>query len=272
VCGPPLSFLTTSTVYSDHVSCRSVAPCNRSWGSPRCWLVLSGALLPGVAAGRHRSKRARAFPVVPYPAKLSPRHQLCVVSPRPIPSRRCCRFWLPVRRCCHLHTDRWYASAQPQGLVPVPSPLPYPGVATRMQLDAPMGLFPQGGVSARLRSLTRKGCWLEAWGDGGDRFGSHSGFDVDRPKWIVASPWGVGESSGGSPEAGFPVRRPGCVCSLNVSVQRTATLGCGRGVWGEGSSLGSDQQELEAPCAGDRCRLPSHSRAPGDVVGSGGWR
>jgi hypothetical protein len=44
----------------------------------------------------------------------------------------------------------------------VPSPLPYPGVATRVRLDAPMGLFPQDGVSGRLRSCTRKGCGLDA--------------------------------------------------------------------------------------------------------------
>lgn len=157
-------------------SCRFVAPCNRSWGSPRCRLVLPGTRLPCVAAGPRRSERARAFPVVPYPAKLSPRHQLCVVSPRPIPSRRYCRLGPPVRRCCHLHTDCSYASARPQGLVPVPSPLPGPGVATRSRLDAPLGLFPQDGVSARLRSCTREGYGLEAGvGDGGGRFVSHGG-------------------------------------------------------------------------------------------------
>jgi hypothetical protein len=164
------------------VPCRSVAPCNRSWGSPRCWLVLPGARLPCVAAGLRCSEQALAVPVAPYPAKRFPRHQLCVVSPRPIPSRRYRRFWLPVRRCCHLYTDRFHASARPQGLVPMPSPLPCPGVATWMQLDAPMGLFPQDDVSAWLRSCTRKGCGLEA-GSGTAVIGSsHTGFDFDRHK------------------------------------------------------------------------------------------
>ena len=136
-----MSFLTTSTVCSDSVPCRSVAPCNRSWGSSRCRLVLSAARRPSVAAGPRRQGWARAFPVTPYPAKPSPRHQLCAVSPRPIPSRRYRRLELPARRCCHLYADRLCASARPQGLVPVPSPLPCPGVATWARLDPPLGAF-----------------------------------------------------------------------------------------------------------------------------------
>jgi hypothetical protein len=131
------------------VPCRSVAPCNRSWGSPRCWL---GCPCPTLVRCRSITSRGSvvAFPVAPYPAKPSPRHQLCVVSPRPIPSRRYSRCSLTMGRCCHLPVDRSHASARPQGLVPMPSPLPSPGVATWRRLDAPMGLFPQSDAQILL--------------------------------------------------------------------------------------------------------------------------
>jgi hypothetical protein len=44
------------------VSCRSVAPCNRSWGSPRCWARASCSTGSCVAAGPHRSRSCGPFP------------------------------------------------------------------------------------------------------------------------------------------------------------------------------------------------------------------
>jgi hypothetical protein len=71
-----------------------------------------------------------AFPVAPYPTEPFPRHQLCAASPRPIPPRRYRRFEPPTQPCCHGPDDCSCASARPRGLVPMPSPLLPPGVAT----------------------------------------------------------------------------------------------------------------------------------------------
>jgi hypothetical protein len=130
--------------------CRFVAPCCRSWGSPRFRFARSGC--PGFALPRDPDALCwLTFPVAPYPSKLSPRHQLCAASPQPLPSRRYRRFQLSARWCRHHRAECSHASARPQGLVPVPSPLLRPGVATWKRLDAPLGLFP----SKRLFSSQR---------------------------------------------------------------------------------------------------------------------
>ena len=123
------------------VPCRSVAPCNRSWGSPRFQCARSRSGGRALPRGPGASS-SLTFPVAPYPSKPFPRHQLCAASPQPIPSRRYRRFKQPACWCCHLHTGSYYSSARPQGLVPMPSPLLSPGVATWRRLDASLGLFP----------------------------------------------------------------------------------------------------------------------------------
>jgi hypothetical protein len=111
------------------VPCRSVAPCNRSWGSPRFRSACSSSLctaLPPCSVIFH----SLAFPVAPDPTELSPRHQLCVASPRPIPPRRYRRSEPPTRPCRHGPEGCSRTSARPRGLVPMSSPLLPPCVAT----------------------------------------------------------------------------------------------------------------------------------------------
>lgn len=214
---------------------------------------------------------ARTFPVTPYPTKPSPRHQLCAVSPQPIPPRRYRRSSLSVRRCCHLFTDRSYASARPRGLVPVPSPLPCPGVATRARLDAPLGLFPQDGVSSWLRSRTPKGAGLEAGGKTLAVDPAHTGWldlgstEVDRG---LA---GVGDSPGCLPRPASWLIAPGASAARARSSEDRRVQGLARCV-GREVVAGGCQPRLTAPGRATGCLLPSVSRAPGDVVGSGARR
>jgi hypothetical protein len=77
-----------------------------------------------------RLHHIRAVPVTPHPSKRSPRQKLCTVSPRPIPSRRCLRRPLSCVACGHALRGCVQARARPQGVVPLPSPLLPPGVAT----------------------------------------------------------------------------------------------------------------------------------------------
>jgi hypothetical protein len=91
-----------------------------------------------------RCKDPLAIPVARHPSKRSPRQKLCAASPRPIPSRRYQRCQLTASACCHASPGRFHTPARPQGLVPLPSPLLPPGVATCQPLVAPMGLFPPG--------------------------------------------------------------------------------------------------------------------------------
>jgi hypothetical protein len=101
-----------------------------------------------------------AIPVARHPSKRSPRQKLCVASPRPIPSRRFRRCRLSVSACCHAGPGRLHAPARPQGLVPLPSPLLPPGVATWKPLVAPLGFVPSRCVALPESRQDRGPGWM----------------------------------------------------------------------------------------------------------------
>jgi len=96
--------------------CRSIAPCNRPWGSP----CFRGGR--AVAARRLRLCGC-SIPDGAYPSKLFPpwqpgpcHHGLC---PLAVP----CRFFRAFRACCHAFVVRVWRVSQPQGFEPPKSPL-----------------------------------------------------------------------------------------------------------------------------------------------------
>jgi hypothetical protein len=101
-----------------------------------------------------------AIPVARHPSEPSPRQKLCAASPRPIPSRRCRRCRLTTSACRHAVTGRRHAPAQPQGLVPLPSPLLPPGVATWKPLVAPLGFVPSRCVALPESRQDRGPGWM----------------------------------------------------------------------------------------------------------------
>ena len=144
--GPSLSFLTTSTVCSNRLPAGLLHPAD-GHGVHHVSGRLVGRLNTARCRAASRLPSTLAIPVACNPSKLSPRQKLCVASPRPIPSRRCRRCRLSVSACRHAEPGRRHAPARPQGLVPLPSPLLPPGVATWKPLVAPLGLFPTSGVA-----------------------------------------------------------------------------------------------------------------------------
>jgi hypothetical protein len=187
----------------------------------------SGPLLAARCRAAPRCPSGLAIPVARHPSKLSPRQKLCVASPRPIPSRRYRRCRLSVSTCRHAGSGRLHASARPQGLVPLPSPLLPPGVATWKLLVAPLGLFPQGvGLAS---SLTRTGvlgvrsvssrwqssCYAGPWsrpGAGRGPLSSAAGVGSPKSTEVDSSEPG-GVRSRRPAEASFPSRCPGGVRS-----------------------------------------------------------
>lgn len=127
--GPSLSFLTTSTVCSNRLPAGLLHPAD-GHGVHHVSSLLVGPLLAARCRAASRVPSALAIPVARHPSKRSPRQKLCVASPRPIPSRRYRRWSLTVSACHHAGPGRLHTPARPQGLVPLPSPLLPPGVAT----------------------------------------------------------------------------------------------------------------------------------------------
>jgi hypothetical protein len=147
--GPPLPFLTTPTVYSD-------------------W-ILAGLLHPASGHGVHHvsgplptvfaltcchalttSSGMLAFPVMPYPAELSPRHQLCAASPQPIPPRRYLRLPSAALTCRHVRMAPFRCRRDLEVLFRCRVRC-CTRCCHRVPLDAPLGLFPS-------MQLSRGGC------------------------------------------------------------------------------------------------------------------
>lgn len=131
-------------------SCRFVAPCSRPWGSPSFWPhLLSFRCRSILTRGPGLLTQSRPFSSV-HTLRSVPPAGSRIVSPRPVPSRRC---------FCSCSVSLATAQARPQGLAPPEGPLhftPLPVFGARCS----HGLSPQD--SSRFRSRITAGRFFRA--------------------------------------------------------------------------------------------------------------
>jgi len=118
---------------------RSIAPCNRSWGSPGFRPSRGPAPLPRIAARHHNGAALTVVLTGAPPSRVFP-------SPAAAARHRAA---MPSRRSDDLHGRITHASAhsaipssplrRPQGFEPPSSPLRPPAVADTLTPDTPMG-------------------------------------------------------------------------------------------------------------------------------------
>lgn len=109
--------------------CRFISPCSQSWGSSCFVCGLPSAVLPRPLVLRELLELA------PHTLQSFPLADSSAASPRPI-----CLLTVGASR----RFQR--AFLQSQGFAPSSSPLPPPGVATNVRLDALLGLVPLQGA------------------------------------------------------------------------------------------------------------------------------
>ena len=95
--------------------CRSIAPCNRTWGSP-CFWSLAGPVPEGAGSAWGRSRWRRPSEAFPSLVAVPCHHGLSLLAVE-------MRFPLAVRLCCHRVVAGFRHASRPQGLELPRSPL-----------------------------------------------------------------------------------------------------------------------------------------------------
>jgi hypothetical protein len=128
--------------------CRSIAPCNRTWGSP-CFWSLAGPVPEGAGSAWGRSRWRRPSEAFPSLVAVPCHHGLSLLAVK-------MRFPLAVRLCCHRVVAGFRHASRPQGLELPRSPLRASWRCRQMVARCFLGLLVLYGLSTPSMRLAPK--------------------------------------------------------------------------------------------------------------------